>query len=149
MPIPHNEGHADQLTMALLTWNPSYSVKIAELDGHHQKFFYLMNCLHDAMREGKGNRMIRGIVKDLVNHTRTHFQREEALMEQANFPGLEAHRTAHQQVLNRLAEFQDALDRKRVVTTAVVLEFLRGWLPNHIHEMDQSYSSHLNAKGIH
>jgi len=55
--------------MALLTWDPSYCVKVAELDGHHQKLFYLMNCLHDAMTRGKADGIIRGIVEDLVNHT--------------------------------------------------------------------------------
>jgi len=135
--------------MSLMSWDESYRVKVAELDGHHQKFFYLLNCLHDAMSEGNGNGMIRGIIEELVNHTRTHFQREETLMEQTNFPGLEVHRTEHQQLMRRVAEFKDALDSGRGVNTAVVLEFLRGWLPRHICEVDKNYSSHLNAKGIH
>jgi hemerythrin len=135
--------------MALITWDESYSVKVAELDGHHQKLFYLMNCLHDAMSEGKGNRIIRGTVKELVNLTHIHFQREEALMEQANFPGLEDHRIEHQRLMGRVAEFQAALDRGRGLNTAAVLEFLRAWVPKHIQGTDKGYSAHLNAQGIH
>ena len=135
--------------MSLISWDQSYSVNVAELDGHHQKLFYLMNCLHDAMSEGKGDSMIRGIVEELVNHTYTHFQREEALMEQTNFPELKLHRIEHEKLMARVAEFRDELDSGRGLNTAVVLEFLRGWLPNHINAMDQSYSAHLNAKGIH
>jgi len=135
--------------MALITWDQSYSVKVAELDGHHQKLFYLVNCLHEAMREGKGKSVIRGIVEELVNYTCTHFQREEALMEQANFPGLEVHRMEHQKLMGRVGEYKAALDSGKDVNTAAVLEFLRGWLAKHILGMDKGYSSHLNAKGIH
>jgi len=70
-------------------------------------------------------------------------------MEQANFPGLEVHRIEHQKLMGRVAEFKYALDTGRGLNTAVVLEFLRNWLPNHIDGMDKSYSSHLNANGIH
>jgi len=134
--------------MALLTWDQSYSVKVAELDGHHQKLFYLLNCLHDAMKQGKGNSVVRGIVEELVRYTHTHFQREEALMEQAKFPGLEIHRIEHQKLMSSAAQFKNALDSNQGVNTAAVLEFLRGWLAKHIYGMDKSYSSHLNAKGI-
>jgi hemerythrin len=134
--------------MALLTWDQSYSVKIAELDGHHQKLFSLLNCLHDAMREGKGSGVVRGIVEELVNYTHTHFAREEALMEQAKFPGLEVHRVEHQKLIGRVAEFKNALDKGQGVNTAAVLEFLREWLAKHIHGMDKSYSAHLNARGV-
>jgi hemerythrin len=139
----------ERATMPLLTWDQCYSVKIAELDGHHQKLFYLLNCLHEAMREGKGKSVIREIVEELVSYTHIHFQREEVLMEQANFPGLEVHRLEHQKLMASVGEFKDALDSGRGVNTTTVVEFLRGWLTKHICGMDQSYSSHLNAKGIH
>jgi hemerythrin len=135
--------------MALITWDQSYSVKVAELDGHHQKLFYLLNTLHDAMRAGKGNSVIQTIVEELANYTHTHFQREEALMEQSKYPGLEVHRMEHQKLMAKVGEYKAALDKGSGVNTSVVLEFLREWLAKHINRMDKAYSSHLNAGGIH
>lgn len=135
--------------MALITWDQSYSVKVAELDGHHQKLFWLVNTLHDAMRSGKGNEVIRGIVEELTSYTHTHFQREEALMEQTKFPGLDAHRLEHQKLMAKVAEYKAALDGGKGVNTSAVLQFLREWLAKHINHMDKGYSSHLNASGVH
>lgn len=135
--------------MALITWDQSYSVKVAELDGQHQKLFWLVNTLHDAMRAGKGNEVIRGIVEELVEYTQTHFRREEWLMEQTKFPGLALHRVEHQKLMAQVAEYKAALDKGSGVNTSVVLQFLREWLAKHIHGMDKGYAAHLNAKGIH
>jgi len=135
--------------MALITWDQSYSVKVAELDGHHQKLFFLLNTLHDAMREGKGNSVIQTIVEELANYTHIHFQREEALMEQTKFPGLDVHRVEHQKLMARVSEYKAALDKGSGVNTSAVLEFLREWLAKHINRMDKAYASHLNASGIH
>src|SRR5271157_2886782 len=40
--------------MALVTWDQSYSVSVKKLDEQHQKLFSLLNTLHEAMRQGKG-----------------------------------------------------------------------------------------------
>jgi hemerythrin len=135
--------------MALITWDQSYSVKVAELDGHHQKLFFLLNTLHDAMRAGKGSSVIQSIVEELANYTHTHFQREEVLMEQTKYPGLDVHRAEHQKLMAKVSEYKAALDKGSGVNTSAVLEFLREWLAKHINRMDKAYASHLNASGIH
>jgi hemerythrin len=135
--------------MSLITWDQSYSVKVAELDGHHQKLFWLLNTLHEAMHAGKGSSVIRGIVEELADYTHTHFQREEALMEQTKYPGLDTHRVAHQKLLAKVAEYKAALDGGRPVNTGAVLEFLREWLAKHINRTDKAYASHLNKNGVH
>jgi len=135
--------------MALMTWDESYSVRVAELDGHHRKLFSLINTLHSAMREGKGTSVIRAIVEELANYTHTHFQREEALMEQAKFVGLASHCKLHRDLIARVSDFKAALDSGKAVNTIEVLEFLREWLAKHIKGVDKGYSSHLNASGIH
>jgi hemerythrin len=135
--------------MSLITWDQSYSVRVAELDGHHQKLFSLLNTLHDAMRAGKGSGVIRSIVEELANYTHTHFQREEALMQQTKYPGLDVHRVAHQKLMVKVGEYKAALDSGSGVNTSAVMEFLREWLAKHINGMDKAYASHLNASGIH
>jgi hemerythrin len=134
--------------MALISWDQSYSVKVKRCDEDHQKLFALMNTLHDAMRVGKGRTVIRQIVSELSDYTQTHFQAEEALMEQANYPALAGHRVEHQRFIARVAGFQKDLDSGTSGNSVAVLEFLKDWLVKHIKKLDQSYSAHLNANGI-
>ena len=41
--------------MALIQWNDSLKVGVAEIDKQHQKLVDMINDLHDAMRQGQGN----------------------------------------------------------------------------------------------
>jgi len=135
--------------MALITWDQSYSVKVKRCDEDHQKLFALINALHDAMRVGKGRNIVQQIVAELSAYTQTHFRTEEALMEQAKYPALSTHRVEHRRFEARVTEFQKDLDAGTGGNAVVVLEFLKDWLAKHIKKLDQSYSSHLNANGIH
>jgi len=134
--------------MALVTWDKSYSVKVRRCDEEHQRLFQLMNALYDAMRVGKGRTVVRQIVAELSDYTKTHFLAEESLMERAKYPGLAGHRIEHQRFVTRVAEFQKDLDGGAGGNTVAVLEFLNDWLVKHVKKVDQSYSAHLNAHGI-
>lgn len=135
--------------MAFVSWNESFSVKVAELDGHHQKLFSLINALHDAMREGKGRSIMQQTIGELADYVAVHFKAEEALMEQANYPGLAGHRVEHRRFVAKLAEFKKDLDAGTSGNSVALLEFLKQWLSQHIKKLDQSYSASLNARGIH
>ena len=47
--------------MALMEWNPAFSVKVKKFDDQHKKLVDLRNQLHDAMKAGEGNTML-GVV---------------------------------------------------------------------------------------
>lgn len=91
---------------------------------------------------------MRQIVSELSEYTQTHFQAEEELMEQANYPALAGHRVEHRRFITRVVEFQKDLDAGTGGNAVAVLEFLKDWLVKHIKKLDQSYSAHLNANGI-
>jgi len=135
--------------MALVTWDQSYSVKVKRCDEDHQKLFALMNSLHDAMRVGKGRNVIGEIVTELSDYTETHFRAEEALMEKAKYPALPTHRLEHQKFVAQVLGFKKELEAGMAGNPVAVLEFLKDWLAKHIKKVDQSYSAHLNANGIH
>jgi len=99
------------------------------------------------MRVGKGRAIVGQVVSELSNYTKSHFQTEEALMEQANYPALHGHRIEHQRFIARVEAFKKELDAGG--NAVAVLEFMKDWLAKHIKRLDQSYSAHLNATGIH
>jgi hemerythrin len=135
--------------MPLIKWNESFSVKVKRLDDDHRKLFDLTNALFDAMRVGKGNTIIQQIVAELCDYARIHFQTEEALMERAKYEALPGHRLEHQRFFARVDEFKKQLGAGGAGNSAVVLGFLKDWLTKHIKQVDQSYSAHLNASGVH
>jgi hemerythrin-like metal-binding protein len=134
--------------VALVTWDESYSVKVAPCDEDHKKLFVLLNSVHDAMKAGKGAAMLQGVVQELLEYTKYHFAREEDLLEKTNFPGLAQQRAQHRQFEHKVDRFRQELKEGKMGQATEVVAFLKDWLNNHIKQVDRQYSAHLNSQGI-
>ncbi len=134
--------------MTSVTWNASFSVKVASLDEDHKKMFSLINNLHEAMSRGKGAVVVPHLVQELGNYAEHHFAEEESLMERTKYPELVSHRHDHQKFVKQLEQFQQDLAAGRFVSSVPVVVFLDTWLSNHIAGADCKYSQHLNENGI-
>lgn len=134
--------------MAVFSWNDSYSVKVAKCDQQHMRLFDIINQLADAMRMGNGQDVVNQVVTDLLDYTNTHFQDEEALLQKANYPQLEAHQEMHRIFVKKVQSLQSQAQMGKRVNAAQLLSLMRDWLVNHIQKADKRYSAHLNAAGI-
>jgi hemerythrin len=124
-------------------WTPEYSVNIKTIDNQHQELVNMLNRLFVAVAQREGNNVIGGILEALRSYTKTHFSLEERLMEQAQYPDLEAHKREHQKLIAQL----DELCRKHLTEDKPiyfeVLRFLKTWLKEHISSEDTKYSTAL------
>jgi hemerythrin len=134
--------------MALVTWDQTYSVSVRRLDEQHQKLFALLNALHEAMRQGKGQAVVQDTLRELATYTVTHFRAEEELMRKTNYPGLAAHRAEHQRLVDKVNQFTQDLKAGGNVSSLQVVGFIKEWLAEHIRRTDRSYSAHMNAQGV-
>ena len=130
--------------MPLFEWDDKYSVKNRTMDSHHQKIFDILNTIHDATKEGRGELIIEATLNELYSYTRYHFDEEEKLMVQANYPQLEAQRQAHTAFMNRIAEFQDEVAKGNALfVVSNVAVTVKDWLKSHILTMDMQYEDYL------
>ncbi len=134
--------------MALVTWEPSYSVKVHRYDEDHKKLFAMINELHEAMLAGKGKDKIQETVKRLADYAKFHFSAEEQQLEKTKYPELSAHRAEHQAFIQRVQKFQQEVAEGRLNLSVSVGVFLNEWLANHIRKTDQKYSKYLNEHGV-
>jgi hemerythrin-like metal-binding protein len=140
---------AKRLTASrFLTWKESYSVGIAALDEDHKRLLNLINQLQTAAHYHTSDDYEQEAFDALVDYTRTHFQREEALMEQYGFPGLDAHRRQHQAMIAEVGKLVAAYQEDRDATIEGAIRYLQQWLLKHINGTDREYSEFLNAKGV-
>ena len=134
--------------MALVTWDQTYSVSVKKMDEQHQKLFALINNLHDAMRQGKGQAAVQDTVRELATYTATHFRAEEELLRKSNYPGFVAHQAEHQKYIAKVSQFAEDLKAGRNASSISVLGFLKDWLAEHIKRTDRSYAAFLNSRGV-
>ena len=133
----------------LIIWSPSMSVGVDILDDDHKRIMVLINKLHEAMLEGKGKKLLGEIFDGLIAYIKLHFDSEEALLEQNNYPDVGAQKSMHremdQKVQSIAQQFRDDPDSVRPMED---LCFLRDWWVDHIMNSDQKYTAFLNERGV-
>lgn len=129
-----------------IEWSTAMSVSQHDLDADHRHLIEIINRLWMADRMSN-RQIIEFVLDDLVNYTESHFAREEGLMKQTGFPGYEHHREIHGTICRRLGKirweyFQGIRDELR----SELLEFVTGWLNQHILHEDMQYGRYIAAQ---
>ena len=134
--------------MVLFTWDDSYSVNIQEIDNQHKKLIELLSGLHAAMSVGKGQQVLEETLQGLIDYTKTHFKYEENLMRLYHYPAFENHKKEHDDLTQKVLDFQKEFQTQRIGMTLDLLMFLKNWLIQHIQGTDKQYSPFLKGKGV-
>ena len=81
---------------------------------------------------------ILDILDNLKEYTKEHFTDEEEYMESIHYEGLEAQRRAHDAFIQKLENIDlSEIDENPQESLQQLLEFLLGWLVNHILHTDK------------
>lgn len=129
--------------MSLIEWTEQLSVKHAAIDATHQEFIALVNQLAAT----SDNATFKQLFNELVSHTETHFNSENALMQGSQFPAQAEHIGEHHRVLGEMKQFQKRVARGLVdFGRAYVNERLPDWFALHTATMDSALAAHLQQK---
>lgn len=131
--------------MPLMVWDTKYSVGVDAMDAQHQKWFGILNRLHDAMMAGKGREVQEAVMAEMVAYTRTHFLQEELLLKSKGFPNLPQHREKHVAFTKEVQELEAKLLGGAAVLTVDVMNSMKNWLRSHILAEDTKYGAYLKA----
>jgi len=130
-------------------WREEYSVGIAHIDDDHKKLISLLNNFTIAYDYAMSEDFEKKALEELVSYTKYHFEREEKLLQDNNYPDFEAHKAQHQVMIAQVEEFVLLYNEKGHDALDEISKFLTNWLINHINGTDKQYSHHLNERGIH
>ena len=75
-----------------------------------------------------------------------HFQREEALVEQAGFPRLPQHREMHEKLVSSIFELNEKVAAGAAMVDAKTMLFLKNWLVDHILKEDMDIGDFIRRK---
>jgi hemerythrin len=129
-----------------ITWKSFYSVGEPSLDAQHQQIIEMINDLFTAMQKGAEYQVIKSILDRLVQYTSNHFEYEEKIMEEADYPALPAHKKLHDNMRKRTLDLHKDLTK---VTAHDLLQFLKVWWLEHIQGEDMHYAQYLPAGVAH
>jgi hemerythrin len=136
--------------MQKMQWNDELSIGIELIDSQHQQWIEHFNNMVEAIEAGTGEANIVRTLDFLVDYTNHHFSTEEKHMTSSEYPGLEHHRSKHEELTGTLGNLVE--DFKEEGATHILVEaidtFLGNWLADHIREVDMKFGDFLKEKGI-
>jgi hemerythrin-like metal-binding protein len=123
--------------MAYFEWADDLIIDNGPIDEDHKRLVSLVNELHTATSEGQGHGVVGSILEQLIVYTKEHLQREERIMEQAQFPHLKQHKVGHQKFVDSLLDLQNKYEAGSITVASQLSTLLRDWLSLHIRRSDR------------
>lgn len=122
-----------------IAWNDDLLVNIVQIDDQHRELFRRFNVLGDAVWDGKGKQVIGETLDFLAEYTVQHFNAEEELMREYQYPALITHKKAHDNFVQEVQAFINDFASKDVDSGLIisVVNKLGDWTRNHIRRMDK------------
>ncbi|MGN0142968.1 MAG: bacteriohemerythrin, partial [Roseburia sp.] len=120
-----------------------YRTGIELIDQEHKRLFEIIRDVYDVINNqtlhDKYDEIIR-LLDELQEYTESHFNDEEEYMESIGYPGLDAQQRAHTAFVEKLVginlEELDTIDENQEEYLLALIDFLLGWLSNHILKSD-------------
>ena len=134
--------------MALINWDDSFSVNVAEIDRQHKNLVSMINELDNAMKQGKGKDVVDKVVDGLIDYTATHFQTEETYFDRFGYPEANSHKREHFAFVRKASEFKYGFAKGKISLAIEIKNFLGDWIQNHIKVTDKKYSKFFNERGL-
>ncbi|MBE9221504.1 hemerythrin family protein [Cyanobacterium stanieri LEGE 03274] len=134
--------------MSIAFWRDEYLTGENAIDQQHKYLFKLINQLHNAMMEGHGQDVINNTLGRLVEYTIKHFDAEEQLMIDYNYPNYIIHKEKHDSLKNDVIVLQQELLEHQQFITAKVSRFLTDWLIHHIKGEDLKMIKYIQDKKL-
>jgi len=132
-----------------IQWKDEYSVGITHIDQDHKKLINLLNQFTVAYDHAMSEEFEKKALEELIAYTQYHFEREEKLMSDNDYPDFEAHKAKHQEMIKQVSTFVDLYNEKGHDALKDISEYLTVWLISHINGTDKEYSQYLNERGVH
>jgi len=132
--------------MSFLDWEDKYKVNVKVIDEQHEKLFDIVNLMYESIVHGDEQNAIGEILESLISYTVYHFETEEKLFKEYEYPKYDEHKAQHDDLTKQVLDLQEQFDQKVVTITFDVMDFLSEWLKKHTTESDLEFSEFYRSK---
>ena len=136
--------------MEEVRWDDSLSVGIDLIDEQHKMLIQRLIDLTNAVKRYQGGPKVMKTLDFLIEYTDFHFSTEEKNMIKFNYPGLDDHKTKHEEFKVTLSHLlEDFEDEGGTVSLATAINtFMFDWLVKHIKDVDLRFGEFLTEEGL-
>jgi len=131
-----------------LMWDSRWSVGVDKIDNQHKELFDRINKLVTAMKSGKGKDEVINTLDFLEEYVIKHFNDEEELQKQSNYPKYEIQHREHEEFKKGLKDLRKVFETTGISVVFVinVQQRISTWCRKHIIELDKDLGDFLIEK---
>ncbi|MCL6473036.1 MAG: bacteriohemerythrin [Firmicutes bacterium] len=134
--------------MAIAQWADGLATGLCELDCQHKALIKMVNVLNEVLSKNKGKEVITQAASCLLDFFGEHFQNEERIMQESDYPSHKDHKGQHDEFVRELKtlidEFNNTGDTSLLVNK--VQHFIVRWLLDHIVSYDKELADFVHAE---
>lgn len=130
-------------------------VGIAEINKQHLRlasyavqFGQIVDELSTREPTNQDWRQIDALFTKIMRFVATHFEEEEALMQEHGYPGFPAHKKLHDKFTAEMLKMQGQINNRNIKFKKKMSNLLWDWLYNHINTVDYQYRAFFQEKGL-
>lgn len=131
--------------MTRILWSEGLETGVLRLDNFHRSFVDLINQLEEEIVSKSSSKVIKGIIADLYDLSRSCFLVEEDLMRECAFEDINRRLEYHQHFLAELEFFLSSkLNIPHEDNYFECYDFIYNWFFTHVLEEDAKLVRHLD-----
>lgn len=131
--------------MPQISWSESLSVHNAKIDEQHKILVNLFNDLYIALEgQSESDLTVDTALNTLIEYVKVHFETEENIMEKYGYNEISIHKTQHEFFKKKIDELKEKFDNGEAHIKLEIFLYLRGWLIDHIMQVDKKMGKLVN-----
>lgn len=132
--------------MSIVKWTDELLTGHAGVDQQHKNLFSMIEHLHHVVECNAPRDQLAQALEALGRYVITHFEDEEDLMRQSNYPGLDVHATEHRFLEQKTNQILNLFHQGKAVDLMELMEFTSVWIKNHVLVEDMKIVKWLKEK---
>lgn len=134
-----------------LEWNERFVTGVTEIDEQHMILVHTLNEAAEKLSHDSSLELLEHITQDLLSYALYHFETEEELMQQYGYvdedgENANLHFAQHRGFSSKVVAVREDLKAGILIPAGDLIEFLNGWLVNHILNTDKKLGAFIAAK---
>jgi hemerythrin len=122
--------------MSVLQWRDEFGVGIEDVDHEHRELIGLIKRLQEGLDEDADPEQKLEVLREIYAAIAAHFELEETIMQQAQYPALADHKEDHETLLDDLREIMVEVEDDGVLDQAQLTDDLDRWFSDHFKTHD-------------
>ncbi|MCB1175174.1 MAG: hemerythrin family protein [Leptospiraceae bacterium] len=131
--------------MEKINWNESFAIGVDAVDEQHKYFVSLLNELRQQVNQRDDNPAeLQRIIGEFKDYTVYHFNTEEQLMRDCEYPYLMEHQQEHSGFRQHVLALHARAERGEFPLLKVIATYMTNWLLEHIQVSDARIAEYVN-----